>query len=222
MSVKLMAIVWELDLPPGEKLVLLALADQANDHGTQCWPAVATIAKRSGQGVRTVRRALENLQKAGHLTRDHRHGTSTQYRVHPCQNGSTAKLAPLPKRQDTPAKLAATPAKLAPKPSITTNEPPSAESAIRASSEWKAFGAMRRQIRKPLNATAERRLIAKLLKMKEEDGWPPGEVLDQSTERCWAGVFPLRQDAQPAKMTDQYDAISQRYAKVGTDWADQK
>lgn len=104
-----MAIVWELDLPPGEKLVLLALADQANDHGTQCWPSVETIAHRSGQGVRTVRRALASLEAAGHLTRQHRDGTSTQYRVHPGQNGSPAKSAPLPKTTKTPAKLAPKP-----------------------------------------------------------------------------------------------------------------
>ena len=91
MSVKLMAIVWELDLPPGEKLVLLALADQANDDGRQCWPAVETIAHRSGQGVRTVRRALASLETAGHLTRAHRDGTSSQYHVHPCQIGTPAK-----------------------------------------------------------------------------------------------------------------------------------
>lgn len=32
MSIKLMSLVWDLDLPPGDKLVLLALADQANDE----------------------------------------------------------------------------------------------------------------------------------------------------------------------------------------------
>lgn len=111
MSIKLMSLVWEIDLPPGEKLVLLALADQANDEGTQCWPSVETIAKRSGQGVRTVRRALASLEQAGHLTRQHRDGTSTQYRVHPGQSGTPAKSAPLPKTTQTPAKLAAKPSR---------------------------------------------------------------------------------------------------------------
>ena len=83
MSIKLMSVVWELDLPPGEKLVLLALADQANDEGTHCWPSVATIAKRSGQNERTVRRALRNLETKGHLTCNERRGTSTNYVVHP-------------------------------------------------------------------------------------------------------------------------------------------
>jgi hypothetical protein len=33
MSVRLMAAVWRLDLPATDKLVLLALADAANDEG---------------------------------------------------------------------------------------------------------------------------------------------------------------------------------------------
>lgn len=104
-----MSVVWDLDLPPGEKLVLLALADQANDQGTQCWPSVATIGRRSGQGERTVRRALADLETKGHITRDHRDGTSTQYRIHPCQSGTPDKSAPLPKTPKTPAKLAPKP-----------------------------------------------------------------------------------------------------------------
>ena len=101
-----MSAVWDLDLAAGEKLVLLALADQANDEGRQCWPSVATIAKRSGQGERTVRRILRALEKKGHLTAKHRDGASSQYHVHPGQNGTPAKSAPLPNKTDTPAKMA--------------------------------------------------------------------------------------------------------------------
>lgn len=116
-----MTVVWELDLPPGEKLVLLALADQANDEGTQCWPSVPTIARRSGQGDRTVRRALEHLEAKGHLTRQHRDGASTQYRVHPCQNGGPDNSAVLPKATETPAKLADKPPRtIIPKKSTTS------------------------------------------------------------------------------------------------------
>jgi hypothetical protein len=83
MSIRLMSMVWELDLPPSEKIVLLALADQASDEGTQCWPSVGRIARRCGLGDRTVRQALGALEAKQHLTRDHREGSSTQYRVHP-------------------------------------------------------------------------------------------------------------------------------------------
>ena len=91
MSIALMTKVWETNLPPGEKLVLLALADQAGDDGRQCWPSVETIAHKSGQGERTVRRALASLEEKGHLTRQHRDGTSSQYHIHPCQIGTPAK-----------------------------------------------------------------------------------------------------------------------------------
>jgi hypothetical protein len=121
MSIKLMSLVWDLDLPPGDKLVLLALADQANDEGLQCWPAVATIAKRSGQGERTVRRCIADLEAKGHLTRHHRDGNSTQYHIHPCQNGSPAKSAPLPKTTPTPAKLAPKPSRTI-KPLVSSND----------------------------------------------------------------------------------------------------
>ena len=90
-----MSTVWELDLPAGEKLVLLALADQASDDGTQCWPSVARIAQRCGQAERTVRQALGALEAKHHLTRQYREGSSTYYRVHPCRpHGGGMAAAP--------------------------------------------------------------------------------------------------------------------------------
>lgn len=155
MSIKLMSAVWDIELAPGEKLVLLALADQANDDGRQCWPSVETIAHRSGQGVRTVRRALESLETKGHLTRHHRDGTSTQYHVHPCQNGSPVKSAPLPKTTRTPAKLA-------PKPSRTIKSKNTEARAHVLPADWKPaeFGL----------GTKSRSMV---------DGWPPGELAAQ-------------------------------------------
>ena len=120
MSIKLMSVVWELDLPPGEKLVLLALADQANDEGTHCWPSVATIAKRSGQNERTVRRALRNLETKGHLTCNERRGTSTNYVVHPGHHAPPVKLPPRTKTTQTPDTTPPHPGHHAPQ---TINEP---------------------------------------------------------------------------------------------------
>lgn len=187
-----MALVWELNLPPGEKLVLLALADQANDAGTQCWPSVETIAHRSGQGVRTVRRALASLEKQGHLTRQHRDGTSTQYRVHPCQNGSPAKSAPLPKTTKTPANLA-------PKPSRTTNEGFTNVKPMRAkgwpeipdwvpAEPWNAYHAMRAQKRAKATPRAVELMIGQLERWRAQ-GHDPGDILDASTVNNWTGLF---------------------------------
>ena len=108
-----MSKAWDADLPPMEKLVLLALADAANDDG-RCWPSAATIGRKSGQGERTVRRSIQALISKGHLTQYQRTGTSPIYDVHPCHTGTPASEAPLPNRPETPATQA-------PKPSGTVN-----------------------------------------------------------------------------------------------------
>lgn len=148
-----MTLVWETDLPPGEKLVLLALADQANDQGTQCWPSVETIAKRSGQNSRTVRRALASLETKGHLTRKHRDGTSNQYHVHPCHNVTPDKLSPLTKTTDTPDTVS-------PKPSRTIINKKETR-AHKLPDDWS-----------PVLTPASQRIV---------DGWPPGR-LDQELQ----------------------------------------
>jgi len=199
MSVKLMSQVWDLDLPPGEKLVLLALADQANDEGRQCWPSVDTIGRRSGQGERTVRRALATLEDKGFLTRQHRDGTSTQYHVHPCHNGTPANPAPLPKTTKTPANLA-------PKtPRTTTNglsndkpkRPDKAKPAKASLPHWlpaepfAGYLEMRRRIGKPATPRAIELMIGKLERWLA-DGHDIGVILDTSTENSWTGLFEPR------------------------------
>ncbi len=64
MSVKIMAQVWELDLPQNEKLVLLALGDHADDEGV-CYPSVARIAWKTGMSERQVQRIGKKLRAAG-------------------------------------------------------------------------------------------------------------------------------------------------------------
>jgi hypothetical protein len=109
-----MSLVWDAEIPAGEKLVLLALADCANDQGL-CWPSVATLAKKTGQSERTVQGALKGLEAAGHLTRDQRVGKGCYYTVNPRNICTPAESAP-------PQKTAHTPAESAPKPSGTTND----------------------------------------------------------------------------------------------------
>lgn len=122
MSVRVMSLVWDTDLPPSEKLVLLALADAANDEG-HCWPSATTIARKSGQGERTVRRAIQSLIEKKHLTQQQRSGTSAVYTLHPCQSGTPARAAPLPARHDPLPERQGTPARAAPKPSKNHKQP---------------------------------------------------------------------------------------------------
>lgn len=63
--------VWRQALPPTPKLVLMSLADAADDQGV-CWPSVATIACKCCISTRTVRRIMQELAAASLLSRESR------------------------------------------------------------------------------------------------------------------------------------------------------
>lgn len=111
MSVKVMSLVWSLDLADSQKIVLLALADCANDEGV-CWPSMASLAKKCSKGERTVQGVIKDLVLAGHLTRVERPGKGVLYTLHPRSDCAPAKSAP-------PQGTAHTPAAAADKPSRT-------------------------------------------------------------------------------------------------------
>lgn len=68
MSVRASTWAWSLEEVMGsEALVLLALADQANDEGF-CWPSQEKLAPKARQSVSTLRRSLRSLEKMGLLT----------------------------------------------------------------------------------------------------------------------------------------------------------
>ena len=70
MSIKLCAVVQDLRLPATQKLMLIALADQANDDGENVMPSAAKLGTITGLSPRQVTVALAALRKRGHL----RHG----------------------------------------------------------------------------------------------------------------------------------------------------
>lgn len=76
-----MAWVWEHGPEKStEKLVLLALADNANDAG-ECWPSISTIARKCSLSERSVIRAIGSLEKASYIMRRRRQDTSNLYRI---------------------------------------------------------------------------------------------------------------------------------------------
>ena len=62
MSSKVMSWVWEQDLPPLDKIVLMAIADHADDDG-YAWPGMKRIAEKCSMEKRTVQRHVEKLQE---------------------------------------------------------------------------------------------------------------------------------------------------------------
>lgn len=80
MSIKLMTQVWALPVHEKCKLVLLSLADQANDDGV-CWPDIETIAARCSVSTKTVGRAISALESDGWLVVKREYGKTPIFRV---------------------------------------------------------------------------------------------------------------------------------------------
>ena len=59
---------WEQPVQATQKLVLLALADAADEHGV-CIESIASLASRCSKSTRTVRRAIKSLIASDHLCR---------------------------------------------------------------------------------------------------------------------------------------------------------
>lgn len=59
------ARVWESDLPPNLKIVLLAIVDHADDDGRNAYPSQETIARKTGYSVRQVKRIVAELKDKG-------------------------------------------------------------------------------------------------------------------------------------------------------------
>lgn len=66
MSIKAMNWAWEQSLPCSPKLILMALADAADDSG-DCWPKVKTIARKCNVSERTVQRVMKEFIADGLL-----------------------------------------------------------------------------------------------------------------------------------------------------------
>lgn len=79
MSITLMSRVWETALPMAQKVVLLSLADNANDQGRSCYPSVKLISEKCTLTPRSVQKNLSLLQEAGIITRKIRINVVSEY-----------------------------------------------------------------------------------------------------------------------------------------------
>jgi hypothetical protein len=151
-----MTAAWAVDLPAGEKLVLLALADCANDDGL-CWPGIRNLCAKTGKSERSLQAAIQSLCASGQLTRDEIKGKGCNYLVHPRKICAPAQDAPPQGLRKPPQNLHPTPAKSAGKPSLNRKEPsPSKMRAIPDDWQPAEFG----------EGSESRKVV---------DSWPPGE-----------------------------------------------
>jgi hypothetical protein len=159
MSIRVMSAAWELPMGAFEKLVLLALADCANDEG-ECWPSIATLKRKTGAGERTIQRAIRGLEAMGVVRRSEVFGKGNRYTVTPATAAPPPQRHPRHSGTPPPPDRHPTPATAAPKPSLNRKEPSKPKIALPAN--WH-----------PVEFTLGTKCRGTV------DGWPPGEIETQ-------------------------------------------
>lgn len=61
----------DIDMPHRARVVYMYLRDRINQE-KQCWPSIQTISKELALSVSTVKRAIDDLKKAGYIQTEQR------------------------------------------------------------------------------------------------------------------------------------------------------
>ena len=199
MSIRIMAQVFDAGpTDKSERLVMLALADFCNDEG-ECWPAVASIARKAAMTERGARKILRRLEESGWLKTDvgNGRGGCSQYRISLPENPEPrSPRNPVPPEQEriNPEHGSLNPEPRSPEPSRTIKEPSIPPLSphdilceILRPQTATDFIAHRKALRKPVTAVAAKRLVNKV-----RDHPDPDSVFDESIANGWQGVFPDR------------------------------
>ena len=103
MSIKAMSWAWEQPTTSsGEKLVLLALADHANDDG-QCWPGMERIGIKCGMGKRQVSNHVQKLIESGLVSTTRRCRDDHKYSTYLYQLNLSSSGNGVPPGQEKPS-----------------------------------------------------------------------------------------------------------------------
>lgn len=181
MSIKVMSLVWErAPYTAGSLLVLLALADWANDEGF-CWPSIPKIASKTRLERRSIQYIIRKLQKDEILAIEEGRGRKHQHQY--TINVQILRLLPsLIKGEisDTEnvqsatqkAQFAAEKVQpIAPDPSVSVNQPleePLPFFSADFLEAWSDYRQARKENRHAVTATIQRALCKKMSLWGEE------------------------------------------------------
>jgi Helix-turn-helix domain len=179
-----MTLVWALDLPDSQKIVLLALADSANDEG-HCWPSMRSLCAKTSKSERTVQGVIKDLCEAEHLTRREVPGKGCNYTVHPRKDCTPAEIAP------TPAEIAGHPRSGCGQTVIEPSKNRKSNARERACTKpddvsapvWRDVLALRDKLKAPLTPTA----LDGIRREADLAGWPLEAALSEMAARGWRG-----------------------------------
>ena len=188
MSIKLMTAVWDReDLSSTQKLVLLALADWANDEGL-CWPSIERVAKKSSLKKRAVQLAIRSLEEMQFIRREEVIGKGNKYwinipvhQMHPCIKDTP----PVHQMHETRAPDASNTLNIHQLNTKYIKEPLPDWLPMDA---WQGWVDMRKQRKRPLTDRATSRAINKLDAIRAK-GHDIAELLDRSTINGWLDIY---------------------------------
>jgi hypothetical protein len=188
MSIKLMTAVWDReDLSSTQKLVLLALADWANDEGL-CWPSIDRVAVKASLTSRAVQKTIRSLEEMQFLRKEEIKGRGNKYwvllppnDVHP----RTTFTPPLNVVHPSPE----------PRSPNTSNTHQLTTKCIKEvlpdwlpMDAWNGWVEMRKQRKRPLTDRATARAINKLDTIRSK-GHDIEDLLDRSTINGWLDIY---------------------------------
>lgn len=202
-----MSAVWQLSEYRNEKrLVLLALADWANDDGV-CWPKMPAIAEKAGITERGASGIMRQLVRDGVveiLDEGGGRGHSRRYRIHLPKKDEPASSFTPAKDEGGSKKRMKVEAVKDEGGDITIRknhqeppekQPPPVLPPWVPVESWNGFTEMRRRINKPLTPSGQKLIIGKLSGFRDS-GFDPTEILDNSTMNNWLGVYEPRPNGE--------------------------
>jgi Helix-turn-helix domain len=147
-----MGQVFELYVPSGVKLTLLALSDCARDDGSGAYPSVATLARKTSLSVRSIQTILRKLERAHFIASQGRclggRGKTVEYKVtlergvlemlksrpgkNPAAVASFSNQNPATERVETPQYVPENPAATAPESKTESKDEPAAARVLDA------------------------------------------------------------------------------------------
>lgn len=170
MSLK--AMLWVMENSEeklARRLVLIALADNAHDDGTNAFPSLETIARKAGITERHARSCLTALEEAGAISRETTGPISKRgdnWTILLGENPSPGSENPSPESEKSSPPYIEEPSI---EPSTTSRV------ASPVSTLWETFVAMRQHSPKKMRATdldpQTRRMIEKALTVGTEEEW---------------------------------------------------
>lgn len=150
MSMTLMVKVFGLKIGnPGRKLVLLKLADHANDDGG-CWPSYRRIAEQCEMGRSTVKAHIKALEDAGYLVSQERKDETFQSSNYYTLTLDKGVAIQKPKQVRTP-RSGINPGQELTHPRSESDLPPRSNPDPRISN---SFESVKEPVRKPSRSTA--------------------------------------------------------------------